>query len=463
MSSLHEKITGFIKNNQLLIKHTTVLLGVSGGPDSMALLQYFYLIRDKWDLTLIVVSANHQLRGEEGQADLDYVKAECVKRDIKFIGTSLDVPAYKHTHNVGTQVAARELRYQFYAEQMEMQQADFLALGHHGDDQIETMLMALVRTADSSSFSGMPMKRSFHGGQLIRPMLCVTKSEIEEYCEQYSIIPKIDPSNNEPTYTRNYYRKYVLPHLKKKNQNLHMTIQHLSESLLEDENYIMKQAKRMFKTVVTYDSKDKQATLNIDDFKTYPTALQRRTYHLILNYLYEELPKDISYTHEDNFFRIIMGDGNAVIDFPAHLKIRKSYRELMFYFESQSLEKVDFDYTLEIPARYDLPDGSQVMTSFTNQTENEERYMMIIPEKDVVLPLHIRTRQPGDLMSWKGLNGNKKIKNIFIDEKIPAILRDTWPIVTDHHGSILWLVGLRKKQFNITQDTDSFIKIIFKK
>lgn len=463
MSSLHEKITDFIKKNHLLTKHTTVLLGVSGGPDSMALLQYFYLISEKWDLTLIVLSANHQLRGQEGQSDLDYVEVECQKRNIEFIGTSLDVPTYKDTHNVGTQVAARELRYQFYAEQMNAQQADFLALGHHGDDQIETMLMALVRTADSSSFSGMPMERPFHGGRLIRPLLCVTKNEIEKYCKQYSVIPKIDPSNNEPTYTRNYYRKYVLPHLKHKNQNLHMTIQHLSESLLEDESYIMKQAKSMFEMVVTYDNKRKQAMLNIDDFKTYPTALQRRTFHLLLSYLYEELPKDISYIHEDNFFRIVMGEGNPVIDFPSHLKIRKSYRELMFYFERQSIEDVGFDYTLKIPDRCDLPGSSKIMTSFTDAIEDEERYTMIIPKKEVTLPLHIRTRRPGDRMNWKGLNGSKKIKNIFIDEKIPIYQRDIWSVLTDHHGSILWLVGLRKKQFNITQDMDSFIKVVFKK
>src|SRR5699024_10146402 len=114
------------------------------------------------------------------------------------------------------QIAARKMRYQFFLEQMQEQEADYLALGHHADDQIETMLMEMVRTADSSSLSGIPVRRTFGNGLLIRPLLCVTKNEIESYCTVNNIIPKIDPSNKETTYTRNYYRKYIVPLLKEK-------------------------------------------------------------------------------------------------------------------------------------------------------------------------------------------------------------------------------------------------------
>src|SRR5690625_32010 len=145
MNKMKREVSAFIKRHKLLTRDSTVLLGVSGGPDSMALLQYFYSIRNEWSLNLIVLSADHQLRGEEGKKDKDYVKKQAELRDIHFIGTSLDVQTYKKENHVSTQLAARKMRYQFFEEQMIKCQADYLALGHHGDDQIETMSMELGR------------------------------------------------------------------------------------------------------------------------------------------------------------------------------------------------------------------------------------------------------------------------------------------------------------------------------
>lgn len=190
-------IASFIKRHQLLRKNTTVLIGVSGGPDSMALLHFLYSIRETWNLRLIAVGVDHQLRGAQSLADLHYVSEVCLKWNIKFVETSIDVPSYKRDRRIGTEIAAREVRYQFFAEQMDNFQADYLALGHHGDDQVETMLMGLVRSANSSAFSGIPVKRTFATGQIIRPLLCVTKATIQAYCKKNQINPRMDPTNLE--------------------------------------------------------------------------------------------------------------------------------------------------------------------------------------------------------------------------------------------------------------------------
>src|SRR5699024_2650660 len=203
------------------------------------------------------------------------------------------------------QIAARKMRYQFFLEQMQEQEADYLALGHHADDQIETMLMEMVRTADSSSLSGIPVRRTFGNGLLIRPLLCVTKSEIESYCTVNNIIPKIDPSNKETTYTRNYYRKYIVPLLKEKNNNLPTTIQHLSESLTDDEKFLKQEAIKIVDYIATFHEKSHEVSLCRKDCKSYPTASQRRSYHQISNYLYDKLPKNLSYVPENYFFGLL--------------------------------------------------------------------------------------------------------------------------------------------------------------
>jgi len=462
MNKMKREVSAFIKRHKLLTQDSTVLLGVSGGPDSMALLQYFYTIRNEWNLNLIVLSADHQLRGEEGRKDRDYVKKQAELRDIHFIGTSLDVQTYKKENHIGTQLAARKMRYQFFEEQMIKCQADYLALGHHGDDQIETMLMELGRNADSSSFSGIPVQRPFSNGTIIRPLLCVTKNEIEDYCNEHSITAKIDPSNLETTYTRNYYRKYIVPKLKEKNERLHVTVQHLSETLNDDEIYLKQQAENMFNSIVTVHESEKKVTFITEDFKSYPTPLQRRAYHLILNYLYDKLPRNLSYLHESSFFNLLDGEGNIEIDFPHHLKIQKTYQMVTLFFREVNSKASSFHYKVDIPKEVSLPNGSTLTIAYAKNREEEDIDSLFIPIEDVVLPLHIRTRKPGDRMSWKGLKGSKKIKDIFIDEKVPLADRNFWPIVTDDTGTILWLIGLRKKSFKQDQNDDKMVKISYK-
>lgn len=357
---MKSSVTAFIRKNQLVTSGATVLVGVSGGPDSMALLHFLCSIREEWELRLIAISIDHQLRDAQSQTDLDYVRAMCDRWDIPFIGASLDVPAYKQDKQMGTQIAAREMRYQFFAEQMEKQEADYLALGHHGDDQVETMVMGLVRSANSSDFSGIPVKRDFATGSIIRPFLGVTKDEINAYVEARDIIPRIDPTNNETVYTRNFFRKKVIPLLKEKNSNIHTTVQHLSETLSEDEQYLREQADKGFKEIVEVDEERPFAEFEIDMFQAQHSALQRRIFHLILNYLYDRLPKDLSYVHEEQFFALLQsGKGNVQIDFPAHLKLEKVYGKLMFYFFMQErVHHPSYYKTLEVPGRIDFPDGS---------------------------------------------------------------------------------------------------------
>lgn len=461
---MKEEVTDFIQKHQLLTPDKTVLVAVSGGTDSMALLHYFKSIREEWRLRVIALSVDHQLRGDESKEDLLYVQRICNEWNIEFIGTSINVNEFKKKEHLGTQVAARVLRYQFFEEQMRELQADYLAFGHHGDDQVETMLMKFTRSGDSGSITGIPMKREFADGLIIRPFLCLTKQTIEDYCKRNGIKPRLDPSNNSTDYTRNFFRKQIVPLLKEKNSNLHKTMQHLHESLEADKEFILMEGKKMFNEVVHLDKNPKKAMFDIDVFKSRASALQRSTFHLILNYLYDDLPKDLSYVHEDQFFSLMASQkSNLQIDFPRHLKVEKAYNKLIFYFYHEDLTALKFHQVVSIPGEVALPNGDKLIATYAENVSEQNENTYICLRDTIALPLHIRFRQEGDRMSWKGLNGSKKLKDIFIDAKIPLYERNRWPVVTDNNGEIIWLVGLKKRDPIPRQDKSLYIQLYYDK
>ncbi|KKE77606.1 tRNA lysidine(34) synthetase TilS [Oceanobacillus caeni] len=457
---MEKSVLKFINQHQLIKKGATVLVGVSGGADSMALLHFLHSNRNRWEINVIAISVDHQLRGEESLLDLEFVRDTCNKWEIQFVSGSLDVKTYKEKERLGTELAARRLRYEFFSSQMETFQADYLALGHHGDDQIETMLMSLTRSASSTAFSGIPVKREFSTGWIIRPFLCLTKLDIENYCKEMNIKPRIDETNFDTAYTRNYFRKYILPLIKEKNNNIHTTIQHLSETLYEDEKYLQEKALEMVKNVVEFNAKRNTATFQIQTFKTKPQALQRRALHLILNYLYNDLPSNLSYIHEEEFFSLLYSEkANNRINFPLQLRVEKSYEKIIFRFSRPMNEEDNsFHELLTIPGEVTLPDGS-VISAQINRNKEQNKVTHGFYSSQVALPLHIRTRRPGDRMTWTGLNGSKKIKDIFIDEKIPIDKRNSWPILVDNKGEILWLIGLKKGNPKTTQMEGQWIQI----
>ncbi|WP_112179195.1 tRNA lysidine(34) synthetase TilS [Paraliobacillus zengyii] len=459
-----QEVDTFIKRYALFKPHSTLLIGVSGGPDSMALLHYLNVIKKAWDFQLIVVSVDHGLRGEESKVDVDYVSAFCAEKNIAFYRTALDVPSFKKEHKLGTQEAARNMRYRFFADQMDQHKADYLVLGHHGDDQIETVLMRLTRTANPSSLAGIPVKRPFADGELVRPLLSVTKEEIESYCQENGIIPRRDPSNEEDVYTRNFFRIHLLPLLKKQNPNLHRSVRKLSESIRADNAYMNEQAEKVMDEIVQLSNEEKQVTCSIKLLKKHPFALQRRIFHLILSHLYDVLPNGLHFGHEEQFFDLIHSErANVTIDLPKDLQITKSYQTLYFHFREEEI--ACFSAYLSVPSQVYLPTGAVVSASFvTAPTVQEDKNRLFIPISDIEQDVHltVRYRQDGDRMYVKGLDGRKKIKDIFIDKKIPLHKRNTWPLIVDQQGNVLWVIGLTKGAVKGYSGGSQFIQIEYR-
>ncbi|QGH32663.1 tRNA lysidine(34) synthetase TilS [Gracilibacillus salitolerans] len=460
-STLYDKLMPFTKRHQLLSKDAKVLVGVSGGADSLLLLYYLVSVQKLWHLKVMVVSIDHGLRGKESAEDIKYVESICENLGVPFIGKQVDVNRRKEIHKEGTQLAARILRYQVFEEVMKETESDFLALAHHGDDQIETVLMRMVRQSNPAALTGIPVKRKFAKGHIIRPLLCLSKDEIYRYCRELHIIPREDPSNKSIAYTRNFFRLQVLPLLKQQDQQVHIHVQEMTERMTEDEEFLQKQSEAMMDEVVTC-NKD-TAFFKIDAFRAYPIALQRRAFHLILNYLYQEVPTDLSSQHEKDFFSLLTQEkSNVTLDFPKSLKVTKNYQELRFHFLSQVNKEWKVHQFIKVPGIMLLANGATLTAAYASGAIREDSHTLYIPiECESLFPLSTRVRMPGDRMNVRGLNGRKKVKDIFIDEKVPVYQRDYWPLIFGADGSLLWIVGLKKAEIVRESSVGKYIALTY--
>lgn len=445
---IEEKVECFLKEKKFSLEGKQLLAGVSGGPDSLALLHYLWRQQKKYRFTLAVAHVDHMFRGQESFNEAKFVEAFCKERGIVFRMKRIDVPEYMDKTGKSSQVSSRECRYQFFTEIMEELQLDHLALAHHGDDQIETMLMRLTRGSSGSARAGIPFLRPFQNGYIVRPFLCLSRDEIEQYCAFYQLHPRRDPSNEKDVYLRNRFRKYVVPFLKNENPHVHEHFQRFSEELQEDEEFLQELAQQKLSTVCKV-KKENFVMIDIDAFLSIAVPLQRRTIQLILNYLYKKRPESLSASHIDHFFDLIEGSRpSGSLDFPDGLKVIRSYRLCSFRFASMEVE--EFYYELTAPGECILPNGDSIILEETDEVPDiSGPYIFKLASEMAVAPIIIRTRKPGDRMSVKGMEGKKKIKSIFIDEKIPVEQRKNWPIITNGNQQILWLPGLKKSSLEM--------------
>lgn len=447
---IEKKVKAFLERHGFQLNNMSMAVGVSGGPDSLALLHFLSEHRERNSLKIVAVHVDHMFRGDESYQDALFVKDFCEKRDIPFEMKRIDVPAYMRETGLSSQQAARACRYSFFEQVMEKHQLQYLALGHHGDDQVETVLMRLTRGSSGKARAGMPFSRKFGPFTIFRPFLCLTKEELVEYCSLNLLEPRIDPSNEKAYYSRNRFRKIVLPFLKEENAAVHEHFQRFSEELQMDEDYLIELTSEELNKVMK--KEDKRISVCISSFEEMPMPLQRRGIKLILNYLYNDRPASLSAIHIEKIFSIIRNPHpSGSLDFPSGLRIVRSYGNC--HFELDPPERQSYRFELSGPDQLRLPNGGIIDAQLLNGAHDMDvsNDVFIVDLEQTGTPLIIRTRRNGDRISLKGMAGSKKVKDIFIDMKIPLSERDEWPIVTDREGGILWLPGLKKSNHESTE------------
>ncbi|MCM3719862.1 tRNA lysidine(34) synthetase TilS [Fictibacillus phosphorivorans] len=458
-----QHVENFIKKHQLLSSAKTVVVGVSGGPDSLALLHFLWKRSAKYRIKVVAASFDHTLRGEESAREQSMVEQFCLARNIPFEGGEADVANFQKKNHLSPQTAARICRYDFFERVMKKFGADTLALAHHGDDQIETMLMRMTRGSEGYSLAGIPVKRPFTDGEIIRPFLGITKAEIEQYCKVEDLNPIYDPSNESEKYIRNRFRKKVLPFLKEENPNVHERFQYLSETITEDEAYIIHQTEIELEKVLIVKAEGK-IELSVSAFNKMPIPLQKRGITLILNYLYKLNPSSLSSVHKENFLSLLGSEHpSGFLHFPSGLFVSRTYDRCTLSFVPIKNEEPSYDFPMDIPGIAELPIG--ILTAETTDCEPDSirgKDVFVFSPNDVSLPLRVRNRRLGDRMAIAGV-GTRKLKDIFIDAKVVPEERKIWPVVVDANDDVIWLPGLKHTERKSLNQSEQWVILRFQK
>lgn len=426
-----DKVYNFLKKTICLKQNDRVVVGVSAGPDSMALLYILKKLQKEIGYKIIVAHVNHNVR-KESVEEAAFLEKYCHNNELIFESMTIEKYGDDNFHN-----EARNIRYNFYRSLIDKYQANYLMTGHHGDDLIETILMRIVRGSTLKGYSGFNEFVDMNSYKIVRPLLHTTKDEIENFNKANNIPYRIDKSNFKSKYTRNRYRKNVLPFLKEEELNVHEKFIKFSQTLIEYDNFIEKMVHMSISDVY------ENGVLNIPKFLTLDLLLQKR----IIDYLLANLYRDDLIQIDDRHQNLIL---NAVNSRKASLKyslpndylVIKEYDKLYF---KKIIDQIT-SYDIELNDEVFLPNGMQIEK--IDDTNSDGNDIMRISSKDVVLPLRVRTRRNGDKMSIKNLNHVKKVSDIFINSKIPVDKRDLWPIVVDSTDKIVWIPKVKKSKYN---------------
>lgn len=427
-----------IKKYNLLEKNKSVVVAVSGGADSMALLNLLVEIKELYNLHLVVAHVNHKKREN---SDLDEVLVNKVALE-----NGLDYEVYylpKCLTNENFHEYARRERYNFFKRVAANYKADCIVTAHHADDHLETQIYRLLYHSTVSGLIGIEPIVEYCGLKIIRPLIEVTKDDIYKYCSESRIEYREDESNQSDVYTRNRIRKYIIPALAEETFSVYEHSRSISEQLSEDEAFFNLQVDQLMNEVSEIKGVFKVSRSFINSL---PKSLSRR---LIKRILQQFMIKDIQTVHIEEVLSVMQSSKpNLSVTLPNQICCVIAYDIVQF---STMLDEIEpYEMILDVDSTLVLPQGSTLCIRENKVDEKTEKSCINKVDlcyNEIELPLKVRTRKPGDRITLMNGHGTKKIKEIMIECRVPKHLRDTWPIITDSNDRIIWIPLLKKSSY----------------
>ncbi|MBI4378163.1 MAG: tRNA lysidine(34) synthetase TilS [Nitrospinae bacterium] len=471
------RVMDCIKKYNMILEGDAVLIGVSGGIDSITLLYSLYFLRDDLKCSLMVAHANHGLRGEESDREADFVSGIADELKLPCVIEKLNVLEYMAERGLSKQAAARELRYDFFKRAANRLSASKIALGHNADDQAETILMRLLRGSGMRGIAGIGAVRD---NRVIRPLIETSRDEITDFVREKGLRYVEDSSNIELYYLRNKIRLKLIPLLKQEyNPNITGTLKENAEIIRDEDEFLESYCLSIIPDIVISESKG-LIELDTSKLKALHIAIQRRILRAAVKKVKGNLLR-ISALHIDDILNSInKGFSGKSLNLPDGIRVFYEYDKLKLFRESEVAEEAEiiFDIPLKIPGETILS-----MPSFKFKTEiissvpspqsspprgegqgegyfgMKNRYTAFFNMDKIEGELRVRNRRSGDIFHPSGIQGSKKLKEFFIDEKIPRRERDHIPLVVSG-DTILWVVGKRVTDTGrVDNDTKKILKI----
>ena len=447
----------FITQHQMIQPKETVLVGVSGGVDSLALLYALHALGHQLDCQLHVAHLDHGFR-EDSAADAAYVAKQADRLGIPISSSRVEVPKLMRAEKLSAEVAARRVRYQFYECVSERIGATKIALGHHRDDQAETVLMNLLRGAGAAGLKGILPVRE---GKFIRPLLAFSRKEIEDFVAQLGLQPRRDATNYQLNHLRNRIRLELIPTLERTyNANLQNTLNQTAELLRAESDYLDARAHDAFQACRIGSCTPGPVILDRDLFRQYHLALRRRILRLAIAEILGEV-RDLYFNHFESMLNLIDGEApNRTLHLPNGGELRRVYNRILI--QKSTSSQAPFEYEVAVPGHTPLPrlDTEIVATVVENPINcavtdkfPDGKFQAAFDLDLLQLPLKLRQRRDGDRFHPFGMRGTKKLKDFLIDAKIPRQERERVPVLMDR-DEIIWVVGYRTSEpFKIRAET----------
>jgi len=449
---LKGKVLATIQKHRMLAGKDKVLVAVSGGPDSVALLHLLNQLRDEFSLQLAIAHYHHQLRGKDADLDEKLAQEMAEKLGLEFFSGRAEPEWWKRMKG-SIEELARKMRYEFLLKSAKEFKADEIALGHNADDLAESFLINLLRGSGLLGLAGMPPKRD----KLIRPLIEVSRQEILDYCWENSLAFRVDKSNQDKQFLRNRIRAELIPMLKTFNPAIVSAIGKTSELLRADEKILEQESEGAFSKLAQI--RPDRVEFHLPEFSKEELAIRRRLVRLAIR----ELKKDLRRIESGHIFELeeLLDSGKASfeLDLPDGVRIFKSYDQLRLEL-SRPKKKAGFEpmeiivpgsckiqlsdeFTLELKAeladydRFKKQGKPKARRNSVFELGSDQAFLSL---DQISGSLWLRAPKPGDRIQPLGMKGHKKLKEILQELKVPRHLRPIYPLITDH-SQLLWVPG----------------------
>ncbi len=481
---LFDKVQKQIKKQNMISAKDTIVVGLSGGADSVCLLLVLCELRAQFDFALEAIHVEHGIRGEESRQDAEFVQQLCREQGLFCQSVSIDVPGFAKEQGLGLEEAARIMRYEIF-EQIAKEKNAKIALAHHREDNAETVLFQLARGSSLTGLCGMQsIRKSETGVTYIRPLLQVHREEIEAFLGSQKQTYCIDSTNQELEYSRNYLRNVILPEFRILNRQAVAHINETAEALSEIRGFLDDQLEFYWKQIVRTEENSKQnidaILLDIVGLKELHVVLQKE---LIYNAIAKISggKKDITSVHVEQIMKLMELQSGKICSLPNGVVAVKENTTLRLFVvdsrdyiiqETQVIEisGVMLEEILEQmqPLFVEFgTDGQGIQISVFRKSDfaseiPRKTYTKWFDYDKIKSGFCIRTRQSGDYLIYDVSGHRKKLKQYFVDEKIPVTQRDNVFLLAQEN-QVLWVIGGRiSENVKVTEDTQTIVEITYK-
>jgi tRNA(Ile)-lysidine synthase len=441
-TDLTESVKTVISAYRMIEPGSRVVVGVSGGPDSIALMHVLRSLSAQLGFRMIVAHLDHVLRPESAE-DARFTAAAAAELGLQCRVKSVEVRVLASERSVSVEEAGRHARYEFFAALAEEFDAAKIATAHHMDDEIETFFLRVFRGSSIQGLQGIRPVR--HG--IIRPFIRTTRTEVSDFLNEQKISYRSDPTNLEATTDRNFIRNRVLPCIRERFPNFRKPLERTMELILQEEDFIAPHAEQLYKEAVA--PSETGLSVNVARLRGAHSVLVSR---VILSAVYEIAGPHIRVgrVHVDSVARLVYAEkpsGSVIL--PSNLIVRRSYDNLLISREQPETERGVTQIEVTGPGVYEFPRAGISIAIRLAAKETLDPYAAdgarraVFDAEAVRFPLILRSLMPGDRFNPWGMEGSSKIKKIYIDLKIPREKRNLIPLLV-MDGEILWIAGVRR-------------------